>query len=752
LTLARVSLVVLGALLLFGLFREDLFAQAQWSPAGAFRFWTYLGGSACVLGCVAWRWPEQVLRVAAGVMLGWALWWAGPLAPLAVLFFFGSCYGLGRIVSREEADGVLATVLGAALWMTALWVALHFPVNFPLVYGVAFAIPYAFVRPPLRIPELTERREAWAAAVLLVLLGAHFLAALKPEVSADGLAMHLVLPDAVARTGMWGFDHRRDAWALMPAGADALFTGVYLMGGEAAAKLLNAGFLGLIAAMLAGAARGGRGWAVAALFVSTPLVLLVTGSLFVENVWAAFLLGATLGLLRGNIATSGMLAGAAVAVKLIAVAFVAPLTVAAIVLAGVRRWRWLGLAAVLALPPYGFAYLKSGNPVFPFANAVFRSADFDASRNFEDPRFGGARISAATPYELTFRSGKFLEGQGGAAGFQYVWLLIPGLLLARRREQWVAAAVGLAGAAVVLLAAPNLRYLYGALPLWSLVLTEAWGGAWMAALALNVWFLPVAGFYDRDFALFRKRDVAPYVERLAPAVPLIARLNREAPGEPVAFFAETSVARLEGRAYTDSWHHDGYWKTLQQAAVPDAIAAHLRALGIRRVVAPASWQAGFEVIQQFLERWLDAEPDGTAGRLTLYRLREEAREVPRDAGRLGAGTYDDRDSRIEYTGAWFHDDQFAEAAGGTLSYSNAAGAVLRFDFEGRAVTLAFTRAANRGTAEVWIDGVKVREIALRAEAVEWGFEQRLDVAPGVHRLELRVGRDGYVDLDAVRVE
>ena len=55
----------------------------------------------------------------------------------------------------------------------------------------------------------------------------------------------------------------------------------------------------------------------------------------------------------------------------------------------------------------------------------------------------------------------------------------------------------------------NLRYLYPALPLFSIalggLLTE---GACVfiaaALIALNMWFLPASGWYHNDFALFRR--------------------------------------------------------------------------------------------------------------------------------------------------------------------------------------------------------------------------------------------------------
>jgi hypothetical protein len=774
--LVRLLIAVLTVITIYGFFHERLFAQQMWADEGVSGFLAYAGVYWAAAGLILWRWPRGFAWTAGIAALGYAAWWSGPLAPFAVLYFLGSCYSLGRLLSRT-AGGVSAILVGASAWMLLLWCVLHFPVNYGWVYAAAFALPYLWHRPRVPMAFLADRKEASSIAVLLFVLGAHLLVALKPEISSDGLSMHLALPAAVADQSLWGFDHSHTIWSLMPAGGEALYTGVYLLGGEAAAKLLNFAFLAIIARLLFEAARRWGGntavWG-AALFASTPLVQLVTGSLFVENVWAALILGAVLALVRyedsgdaGDLSVTGALAGAAVAVKLIAVAFVVPLAVLFLLALGRRRAWQAGLAAagvalLLAVPPYLFAYAKSGNPIFPFANAVFRSPDYASEKSFADPRYAELHPSWTAPYELTFRSARYVEGQGGAAGFQYFLLFLPAVLLARRRDQAILVTVGVAGTAIVLLGAPNLRYLYGAMPLASVVI--AWlpvrAAVLCGLLVLNLWFLPASGYYDADFALFRKREATLYVASKAPVRVLIERLNHEAPGEPVAFFSTDATAGLEAAAYTDTWHHEHYWERVRNAPDAAAIAAQFRSLGIRHVIAPATRGAPFEAVKMFLSRWLDAEPGGTLGALALYRVRDAEIPVPKDTRPLASGTHDDAEPRIEYKGAWLHDKQFAEPVGQTLSYSDVAGDSLKVTFEGRAITYVYTRAANRGIGEVLVDGRLVRRLNLFAAQTGWQTSVRLGALPlGTHTFELRVtGRKDrrasgtFVDLDAIRVE
>jgi len=769
---------------LYGFLHERLWAQSLWSEAGRERFLGYTSVFWIAAGVILWFRPRWLARIAWAAALLYVAWWSGPGAPLAALYFLGSCLCLGRLLARESETPVVI-LLGAAVWMFLIWGALHFPVNTRGAYVAALAAPYV-----LRIRSLAvaarkavaapDRSEAAGLAVLVFVLFAHLLAALKPEISADGLSMHLALPMAVARDARWAFDFRLHSWALMPAGADSLYTAAYLLGSEAGAHLLNFGFLALTCWLLARAARRwvsrAQAWLIAALFASTPLVQLVTGSLFVENVWAALLLAGTLSLVRyweegrtTDLLLTGIFAGAAVSVKLIAGAFAASLAM----LAALAVWRnaaWRsafaagGLLALFAAPPYVYAFAKTGNPIFPFANALFRSPDFDTSKSFSDPRFE-ARLSWKTPYDLTFRSRQFMEAQGGAGGFQYFLLLIPAIVCARRRAQWIILAAGGIAAGIILAVLPNLRYLYPALPLASLAI------AWLlakepAALAsavalvltgLNLWFLPSSGSYNRDFALLRHSEVRPYVERMAPVRLLIEDLNARALGEPVAFFGTDQTGDLKASSYTDTWHSERYWSRIQHAQTPREVALVLNELGIHYVVAPVSRSGSLVSVQRFLRLWLDPvrAPLPPFG---LYRMHE----VPAtpDTSPFAPGHYDDLEERIEYAGAWLHDLQFPESSEQSITYSEKPGDSFRILFTGRGITYVFTRAANRGIADVSLDGRSVTSIDEYSAETAWRSSRVFPgLAPGLHTLEVRVSGQKnpfslglFVDLDAFVVE
>jgi hypothetical protein len=132
--------------------------------------------------------------------------------------------------------------------------------------------------------------------------------------------------------------------------------------------------------------------------------------------------------------------------------------------------------------------------------------------------------------------------------------------------------------------------------------------------------------------------------------------------------------------------------------------------------------------------------------------------VPRDP--VPPGRYDDADPRIALNAAWTRDTQFPDADQHTVSYSNIPGASASLAFHGNAITYMYTRASNRGIAEVWIDGVREDRLDLYSLRTVWRSQSRYDgLGAGEHIIEIRVtgerdprATDCFVDLDGLAVE
>ena len=769
--LAWIALVIavviaIRAFLVEGLFRENL-----WISGGVVRLIAFAVIYWACAGILLWIRPAWLFPAAAIFVFLYSEWWCSRFfsswAPIAVVYFLGSCFRLGRLLFRT-LDAALAILIGLSVWIFLISIAVHFPVNRPAVYAIAFLIPY-LVRPAW--PKISWPRAGLGHALLLFVLMIHWLIALKPEVSADGLAMHLAIPAMIAHEARFAFDFQFYAWALMPMGGDFAFTGAYLLGGEAAARLLNFAMLAIIVAMVYKASlrwlSPDRAALATALFASTPLVQLVTGSLFVENVWAALIVGACFALWTGEVTAGAILLGAAFSTKLGTSAYLLPAAVLAWVALRKKKYRMrtAAIASLLlicfAAPPYLYAWIKTRNPIFPFANTFFRSPYFDATVSLADVRYPPSHDWDAL-YDLTFRSADFIEGQGGALGFQYFLLLAPLLILWTRKAPRAPVLFGAAGALITFVSLPNLRYLYPALPLisvgfaWLLCELPAFTFAAVAILAVNLWFMPSSGWSHREFALFTPEQVEKYLRVSAPQRKLVEVLNQIAPGEPVAFLDGDPIAGLHANGYADQWHTYAFWKGLLNAADGDQVSALFHKLNIHYVIAPP--QPDLLTVQHFLEEWTAP----TVYRSEKWELRRvvDARIVrPRDASPLQPGTYDDLDPRIEYTGAWLHDRQFAASAGKSITYSKQPGDMVRVFFSGTAIEYVYTKALNRGGAEVSIDGKLRASLDEYSPEILWQQRSVFDgLTFGPHTFELKVTKqknqkssDYFVDVDQVVV-
>jgi hypothetical protein len=117
------------------------------------------------------------------------------------------------------------------------------------------------------------------------------------------------------------------------------------------------------------------------------------------------------------------------------------------------------------------------------------------------------------------------------------------------------------------------------------------------------------------------------------------------------------------------------------------------------------------------------------------------------------GAYREISTSITYTGAWTR-QALSGAYGGYVKYAAAPGASARFAFTGCGVSWVAQTGADRGQAQVYVDGVLARTVDLYSTAARpravvfaraWG-------APAPHTVELRVlGTSGRprVDLDAL---
>lgn len=776
----RVVSLVIAAVFVYGLQQSQPWAHSVWTHIAWERFLIAMCATAIVSLALHRYWFYGIMLVlacSAGVQ---------PVAGLAFVLLGG--LNLGWLLFHQKDDR-LNLLAGIAIYVWLFSLTASLPINTIWLWGVALAVPIAIGRRftlPLPQPSV-------AVALPLV---ANFLLVLKPEVSADGLSQHFAIAQWVKDHGRFHFDAANQIWSVQPMAGDWALTIANLFGGEYAARLLNFVWLLVLVSFVYRALRCRLDHAPAALitgiFASTPLLQLTSTSMFIENFWAALIVGALLAIEQGDIIVAAALCGASGASKLLGLT-PAPI-LGLFALSKKPRWKVMFASVVIfagiAVVPYARAFIVTGNPVFHYANAFFKSPLMRSDVSFVDGRYP-PRLAWHTLYDVTFHTDLFVESEPGTAGYQWLWFLPLSLVAALRLrplhagrgsdEQCVPApepqlsgsafyhtALAAAVFMVILVFSQqaSLRYVECAMPLLTIAFAPAAAAlvedrllhrvataVGLAILGLNLLQMPGSGGYHRDFAIFPS-ERAEYLTRLAPARKLVDDMNRRAPAAPVAFLDGDEIAGLRGPSLTSTWHTQKFADKLALVRSVGGYLALMREFHVDYLIAPreSHWRyLDGSALALFLETCTDRL--STSGGLQLVRIRPHASatELPP----APPGTYDDSNAHIVYGGSWYLDSSFAEPAQRTITYSSAAGASIRFAFTGTRLTYYFTRAFNRGLASVEIDGVVKAAVDLNSAVTEWQAHVTFDrLAPGPHTIVVRNAgpKDRFIDLDQFVVE
>jgi hypothetical protein len=535
-----------------------------------------------------------------------------------------------------------------------------------------------------------------------------------------------------------------------------------------------------------------------ALFATTPLVQLVTGSLFVENLMTAMVLGLMAAIWRFGdtgeeryLYLAAVLGGTALSTKFGAIPFVA-LALPFAAWEAVRHRKSLGpkpavvcalavlLLLAVALPPYVTAYSKTGNPLFPFLYDKIPSPLLPTDAGLIDHRYLRP-LTWSTPFDLTFHSSKTYEGQDGSFGFQYLLLAPLGavaILFLRRRPAVSAAVVALGASFLIMRSQPNARYLYTALPLLTVAFAAVLGWAadrrrlyWGliafvgACIGMNTYFLPSSSYYHRDFCLrlpFSRAERDRFRAETVPVREVIAYYNRAHPNSTVLMASESSIAGLNGTIYENHWQQYDTLMSIRHTLNVTDMVRLMQSWGVRYFIAPkpaVDDDVKPPALREMLERCTEVEYE--LGNQYLAHLQPTCRpQQERATVVVPAGFYDDFDPAVLFRGDWTKDSKFDGPDRHTISYSDISGSEAQIVFEGKALTYEYTKALNRGLAEVTIDGTRQGTIDLYSPDVKWRAHTRFCCfAAGRHVAVIRVtGRANprstgvYVDLDSFTVE
>jgi hypothetical protein len=578
----------------------------------------------------------------------------------------------------------------------------------------------------------------------------------------------------------------------MPMGGDWLYTACYLLGGEFAARFWNwVALVALVALIYAGCKRfveRRSALLLAGLFASTPIVQLVSGSMFVENVWALLCAGGAIAFWEASkrdskrmLLGSALILGGALNVKFGSVALVVILLMLAWILLPQKKWAAVFVLVVLAAGafPYWNAWHRTGNPLYPFLSHVF-DPNWDWSYGkFEDPRFHEP-LTWRTLYDMTFQSSRFLEGQKGNFGLQHLlWLPVLAIVaVAGALPLSLTSAMGVVFAFAVgtLLSQGNLRYLYPAMALWTILsasllellrtndrlLARAFVIASIPLLLLNSYFLGSSGWYHADLsweALRYPAEKQAYLDWHTPERAFIPWLNANAPGDHVAFLTSNRIAGLEAQAFTATWHTPEFWHRLMTADSALAVLELIHEKQVRWVIAPKNQNELSPNVAEFVNTCTNVVEE--RGALQLRKMRPDYAPLRSATSRppVLRGKYDDVNLHLLFKGTWMRDRQFAETVNRTLTYTDQIGDSVQLTFVGTELVWRFTRAFNRGIASVEIDGKLVGEVDQYAADTQWRSEARFSgLKEARHTAVIRIlprrnpaAKGNFIDVDELEV-
>jgi glycosyltransferase involved in cell wall biosynthesis len=797
-----VVFAALVALEVFGIRTYHLFSQDIWSPVGWKRFVRYTefyAVLAIILMSVAPRFFAAVVTALLVVCTAIAV---GPAPLLATAFFLLSANALGaRLLGRGKQPApehhFCATLLGTALYILPMTLVARLPVNYPWAWGALLAVPIlvdirgvrdriAALGRALLPAEAPSRAARAGLAVLVFVLVAHWFVVLKPENGADALSMHLAIPMNIAVNHAMTYQPARIVWAVMPMGADFAYSIVYLGGGEYATHLLDFAMLLIVVGLLYRAARRwlgpGPSYLVAASFAATPIVQLVTGSLFVENVLAAMILGLMTAIWlfgdtgdRRYFYLAMVLGGAALSVKFGALAFVA--FAVPFAFGGARRqWKLCALGAALLLitaaPPYAIAYAKTGNPLFPFLNGKFHSKLLAPGTELRDDRYR-ERLTWRLPYDMTVQSIRYYEGQDGSLGFQYLVLGplgLLGLLMARQRPAVSAATVALGAGLVIMNSEPNARYVYAAIPLVLVPAASLMG--WLAAnqralyrslivflvaaTGLNAYFLPSSSYYHKDFSLripLSRAEHERYLGEVAPKRKVIAWYSQHHPDSTVLFAEDSLIAGATGDVYENHWHQVSNWVRIRETQDLASMRRLMEGWKIRYFIAHKQSPGDFAdppALVELLAACTVPEYEFDDFYLARFEPACNARTLAEPPLAVPPGYYDVYDPAILFRGEWKR-EQIAHGPDRDSVATGETGAEVSMAFNGSKLIYSYGVGPDRGTASVTIDGQAMEAVDLYGPAVQW--QRRAEFCcfgPGRHVVVVRATK-GKIDLDSFTV-
>lgn len=558
-------------IVLFAAWRYDLAANIRsdyrWLVGTLFVGFAAFAGGVHIAAKRRWRYVALLPFLAACMPLVGVGVYAGWISVGTSLLLITAALALASCFHAASRSGItIALMVGMACLMALVGWLLPFPVHHRAAYLIAAVVLVVARWRALRdmgrgastaLRDALSVHPGWS----ILLIGAATIGGLGlwlPSLNYDDNAVHLILPSQLLTDGYYRLDVQTQSWAVAPWANNVLHAIAAVFAGQevrAAVALLWL-LLGISGSWRLARAVGASpqaALAAAAVFAAQPLTGYFTTTMQVDGASAAVLLhlaavAATPAHSRPGASVIGLLVGLLLALKTSNLVYMLPLLAWLVVsLPGGTRARWLGTFFLCLLPvaasSYAYAWLVTGNPLFPFYNAVFKSPYYPLE-NFRDLKWM-AGVSWRSLWDITFKTNAYGQFFPGAAGLA-VCATLPALIMdavRRPASRWLAL-WALATGLLLFWFMQYLRYIFPALAVLAVLGTVAlarfadrrvFAAAVVALVLADALLMPTSSWIAREnhWAQLLHEGPAARVDierKVIPERALLARIMAREPG------------------------------------------------------------------------------------------------------------------------------------------------------------------------------------------------------------------------------
>jgi hypothetical protein len=288
--------------------------------------------------------------------------------------------------------------------------------------------------------------------------------------------------------------------------------------------------------------------------------------------------------------------------------------------------------------PYAYAWLETGNPVFPFFNDLFQSPFFPPS-SFRDNRWAG-NANWSIFYDVTFSSSHFAEVGTGALGLTLI-VMVPLAVaaLVARPDPRALLCLGIA-AVVALVVGSQIQYLRYFYPIFPLLLVAAAPGLMLllqqryartlvlvlviAMMSFNIYKLPAGGWvlFNLDLRAAYDPVIRRQLESTYAPERLANKLINDAAGgtSRVLYMRAPYGGLLQGEALYPDWYNLKLFGELKDVKTPQQAGQLLRRWAVTHVVGTSGTG---DLSKKPLDAYLVANyrPIALFGPLSVYDIR-----------------------------------------------------------------------------------------------------------------------------------